>query len=432
MWLAAAPSITVAQLPQLVPLGPDTEAVSELHVLGDRLIFIGKYKGKTSLIVADGTRAGTNILKSDLDIVFYEVPGAMTIIGTRAYFDVANPIYGSEPWTSDGTTEGTFRLGDATEQISNAGQYVYYKGNVYFTADDGIHGAELWVTNGTREGTHLAVDVVPGPQGSGPMGLVVYRDGLFFYATGIDEGGWWRSDGTPEGTMRTGDTRAGQAISPTLTSFRDRVYYVGEDPEPHLWTTDGTTAGTYPLTDAALSGFAPSFVVCNSALYFGAITSGPNASQLWTSDGTVSGTHEVAPSSPGLITCLGRDVYYWSGNVWRSDGTASGTTQLSFVEGFGPEPLNQPFFAYNGTIYFSAVQNSPNFPYLGYELWVLDHSAVGAHLVEDMNPGAADAGPAYFVPYRGAMYFVADDGLGRFLWRITASSAGRISPKGGS
>ena len=175
------------------------------------------------------------------------------------------------------------------------------------------------------------------------------------------------------------------------------------------------------MTAVAL-GFDPNFVACNGALYFGA------GSQLWATDGTVEGTHEVAPGASGLLTCLGRALYFWAFtnglNVWRSDGTAGGTIQLTRIDGFTFAPFYHAFFAYAGRVYFSATQNLRGVPYLGYELWQLDHSLAGAHLVEDLNPGLADAAPAYFLGYRGAFYFIADDGTGRFLWRITSASSG--------
>src|SRR5262249_11011651 len=120
---------------------------------------------------------------------------------------------------NQGTTTGSLPFG-----------FVNLNGTAYFFADDGVHGNELWQSDGSAGGTSLVNDINPGSNGSvfqNATTPVVYKGALFFLA----------SDGT-HGTQ--------------------------------LWTSNGTTNGTVPVTNLTSSfGGAPSeLVVANNLLFF--------------------------------------------------------------------------------------------------------------------------------------------------------------------
>jgi ELWxxDGT repeat protein len=137
---------------------------------------------------------------------------------------------------------------------------------LYFVADDGVHGFELWRSDGSAEGTWLVKDIAAGPDnGLGPFNwrLVVLNDRLYFAADDGSGGAQlWSSDGSEEGTVRIVDL-SGDRILPTL--LRLLVEYDGAlffmittgsfstvEGSPRgsdvLWSSDGTDAGTVPLT----------------------------------------------------------------------------------------------------------------------------------------------------------------------------------------
>lgn len=344
----------------------------------------------------------------------------MVVLGDRGYFNAYTG--GSEAWTTDGTPFGTFNLGGArTDRLGYSWYYTPFNGRTYFVANDEAHGSELWSTAGTRETTRLAVDLAPGPNSSQPYGLMVHDNALFFFAQDqAQHQHWYRSDGTPEGTVATGDVPATGASTP-LIEVNGRIFFFDGGSLPEPWSTDGTTQGTYSLSAAGALNYHAAY--CNGLVYFTGFEGGVG-SELMATDGTVAGTRRIiSPSSADNFQCIEGLMYFWgNGNngyeqVWRSDGTTAGTVQLTDVFQFINQYLNEQFVEYHGRIYFTASQLSSTF---GYELWVLDGSPEGAHRVSDLNPGNLDASPTFFTLFDDKLYFLAQGVGGWGLWRMTS------------
>ncbi len=146
-------------------------------------------------------------------------PAGLTVAGGKIYFrankDVSNPygIGGYEPWVSDGTADGTFKIADinpVTDTGSDPASFTEFDGMIYFTADDGTHGRELWKTDGTAGNVTLVKDIAAGADSSNPLGLTVF-DGLLYFTATTPESGFelWRTDGTEAGTIRVADINVG-------------------------------------------------------------------------------------------------------------------------------------------------------------------------------------------------------------------------------
>ena len=418
---ASISNVASAETFQRILLGPGQHAYGELHVLGDELVFYGAQGDQPALFATDGTQMGTRIVKSNFEIDSRPSPGGMFVLGDRAYFNAYTD--GDEPWATNGTAFGTFKLGGArTDRLTYSWYYTPFGGRIYFTAMDEAHGVELWSTAGSRESTHLVIDLVPGPGSSAPYGLMVHDGALFFFANDqAQHAHWYRSDGTPEGTFATGDVPATGA-STNLIEVNGRIFFFSGGSFAEPWSTDGTTQGTYSLSTAGSSDYEAGY--CNGLVYFTGFESGVG-SELMVTNGTVIGTRRIiSPSSAANFQCIDGVMYFWGiGNtgweqVWRSDGTTAGTVQVTNIFQFMNQYLNERFVEYHGRIYFTAAQLSDTF---GYELWVLDDSMDGAHRVSDLNPGPPDASPSYFTLFDDKLYFIAQGVGGRpGLWRMTS------------
>jgi ELWxxDGT repeat protein len=92
---------------------------------------------------------------------------------------------GSEPWRTDGTVAGTYRLGDIYpgRNWSSPSEFTYVDGVFYFSANDGTYGKELWRSDGTVAGTYRVTDINPGRPDGNPGWMIGNAGQLYFAAT---------------------------------------------------------------------------------------------------------------------------------------------------------------------------------------------------------------------------------------------------------
>ena len=361
------------------------------------------------------------------------------------FFSAKDGEHGRELWRSDGTADGTRLVRDIRPGSGASDPYDFRQLGSWmlFTADDGTHGRELWRTDGTRAGTRMIMHVDAGITGGlecfciGAMGP---RIGGFVYFRGSDGRGaeLWRTDGTPSGTRRVRDIRAGSGSSKPIDMTRmGRVAYFGADDGEHgreLWRSNGTKAGTYMVKNISPSrsgwdakSFPPHVpVVHNDRLYFQARGRGTGR-ELWKSDGTRRGTKlvrdirpapggsgaKVSDSRPNQLTSAGRFLYFFAESsaerdreeLWRTDGTARGTRML-----YDESTLGLELEAVQGSVFFSIINPS--------ELWRSDGT-------RNTTTRVASFEPAYTYPQAlsgidGTLYFSVSD----TLWRSDGTTGG--------
>jgi ELWxxDGT repeat protein len=233
-------------------------------------------------------------------------------------------------------------------------------------AADNQSDCELWRTDGTLAGTFALGDLNPGVASSWPGGFV--RVGLEAWFSAWAPGGpfgerpvLFRTDGTAAGTallpapvdleMRSSYSHA--------ASLDDGLVFVGCDGtsgcEP--WFTDGSSttmiADLLPGSDSSVQMMGPfdrpRMTSVGSTVLFIATSSGGGA-QLWRTDGTSKGTFSVSdfddlPSdasfgwysalAPSMVAA-GRWVLPVLRNdrgvdVWSSDGTLPGATRIATI-----------------------------------------------------------------------------------------------------
>ena len=142
------------------------------------------------LFRSDGTAGGTILVKDLNPGSGDSFPNFLGQLSGKRVFFANNGVTGAEPWTTDGTPAGTTLLLDVDPGSSGSPFLPFFtngeggNGLIYFGANDGATGAEPWRTDGTTAGTFRVRDVTPGAGGSQPQDLV--RSGSLVYFTADD------------------------------------------------------------------------------------------------------------------------------------------------------------------------------------------------------------------------------------------------------
>jgi ELWxxDGT repeat protein len=221
----------------------------------------------------------------------------------------------SEPWVSDGTAGGTFRLKDINTAAASTlfGNTPYFAGHPFIPVGDdsilfGAAGA-LYRSDGTPAGTRrLASLYLPEEVHSRGHGWAALGNGRsVFAASEAPNGGvlyLYGSDGTAEGTRRL----VGLYLITPIPVVNGFAYFVGIDLAhgPELWKTDGTPEGTSVVKDIGPgplggSSTAPAPSAAASPPPPTAATSPPSAtpctSRAATSSGAATAPTPAPPSS---------------------------------------------------------------------------------------------------------------------------------------
>jgi len=414
----------------IVP-GRASGGINSIVARGNRIYFIAA----GGLWTADGITGTKPVQASDAVVALGS--SGLTIIDGILYFAGANHLNGYEPWKSDGTAEGTSMIGDLARDAapsSNPSSLTAAGDWVYFTAWDGTPLAtspnSIWRSDGTAEGTLRLGNFFA-------ENLRTAGHSLYFTRSNVG----WTSDGTPEGTVpfvsKNVSGQASVAFANGGTLFingTDGLYVVSQTanavPEPlggvtgsrfinqagrtffiakgAVWSSDGTRAGTY----AAGPAFSEDIIAMASmggSIYY--VTRSANGTtKLWRNDGTFESNVLVKSLAAydAVLAAGERRLFFLSGGqLWVSDGNEAGTQVLIS----GAAYLSTLAVAGNRAIF------AANDPANGTEPWVSDGTVAGTHLLRDISPGTLGSFPSDLTSVRGFVYFSAADDLhGNEVW----------------
>jgi ELWxxDGT repeat protein len=336
----------------------------------------------------------------------------LTSVGSFAYF-TANDGTGNALWVSDGTLDGTRRLG----KFNTIGEFSSVNGTLYFTADNGTSGLELWRSDGTAAGTRIVVDKLPGINSFNPNQFTLVNNRLYFFgqpqAAAGSKGLFYLDalDTSSDPIKAVVDATNNAAFNPlsfnNLTAVGNTLYFTG------IEGANATSKGIELLRiqNASTSTTIDTIDVNNNNNTL------PNGS-----------------SNPRFLTAVGNTLFFQA----RAPLNGEEQTELFRLNANGsitafdlpPEPRNSNpanLFEMNGTLYFAANGGDGTNEF-GVELWALKdaETATGTDSqvpvrVKDINLGAGSSSPSNFVNLNGTLYFIADDGTDESLWRTVVN-----------
>jgi ELWxxDGT repeat protein len=328
--------------------------------------------------IADGTTARV----TDAAAGNPEADSWVRAAGSTVYFSAKEgspdgPVYsyyhGREVWASDGTPGTTRLVRDIVmggpEGSSNPELVVTVGSKLYFTApmphvysglSTSYHPRVLWVTDGTAEGTKpLTGTAAPdgltlqgGTEAQVLGGALFVRGGVYNWPqpNGYEYRGWWKIDAdapVPADAIN--------AIDPYFYSNGVVAggYLYLKDTAGQIWRSNGSSAGTTPVTALApIPGYYDPGLAVGADVYFGAGEFSfwsESGAGLWKIDGA---TNTLAPvftqvqgvnqsSNPTVLTPVGQWLYFLAADgihgqqLWRTDGTAAHTAAIDS----GPNPI---------------------------------------------------------------------------------------------
>jgi ELWxxDGT repeat protein len=342
---------------------------NKMAVYNNALYFIAVNGGVKELWKTDGTDVNTVLVKS-FDI--QEIVGGSSVLFLYAYEEVS----GYELWKTDGTDAGTVIVKDIREgeDSSYPDGFTFFNNNLVFRADDGANGSEYWISDGSLAGTIILKDINPGTEGSDPglINTLVHNGMLYFDANDGTHGGeLWRTDGTPAGTQL----------------FIDQI------------TGPGSSS---PSVMAGLG----------NKILFSALTTGEPVAKLWSTSGTTSQLvyNEIVTD---LHAANNTTAYFsFENDLWKTDGTAANTSK---VYDFSSLPYINNIVAVSEEVVYLSQDDGVH----GIELWKSRGTEETTYLTSDLFAGSKSSFPSHFMPFDGAMYFTAQDGLsGRELRKL--------------
>jgi ELWxxDGT repeat protein len=363
---------------------------------------------------SDGTAAGTQMV-TDLNAGSVNgFPSNLKPVNGKLYFSAFDtlPTTGQQVYVSDGTAAGTHLVADLAPGAPAGGFFgppapggfvALDSDTVLFSATNPATGQELYRSDGTTAGTSLVKDIHPGPTDSIPTALTTLNGIAYFAADdsvvidpntgfGTFDRELWRTDGTAAGTYRVKDINPGPGSSFAYghTVFGNNIYFTAVDETniQRLYRTDGSTAGTVPIS----SHFADGITVANNKLFV-TMDDGSSGLELYVSDGTPGGTSllkDIKPgadsSSPFYMTAFNGKTYFSADDgangieLWVTDGTAAGTEM--FIDLNGAERSSpQSLTVVGDKLFFvTIVPDDANFT-VQTQLWMTDGTEAATELV---------------------------------------------------
>lgn len=314
--------------------------------LGNSVYFSAYKTGlERKLWKTDGTAEGT--VQVEVPEPFFIAEVAVGIVNNKMIFFATNTTDGYEPYVSDGTAAGTFMLknihptGNSYPTQSQNVHLRFNRSHCFFSANDGSKLA-LWRTDGTSEGTIQLLEASSNVSGGS------YTD--------VDDSGLWMIDyngGSSEKLYKSDGTVAGTSLVASDLSYAQNIKIAqgklwmaardkGSIANVEPWSSNGTDAGTqkaYDISPSSGSSDPYGFFVKGSNLYFFATNTSGSGTNLYRVDGLVSSVDNASEEAAATLTAYpnpAKDLLYVKGKNEVHDvygnKVAEGTDQINVAD----------------------------------------------------------------------------------------------------
>ncbi|MFM7206957.1 MAG: FG-GAP-like repeat-containing protein [Planctomycetaceae bacterium] len=266
---------------------------SSLTAVGSTLFFVAAdpLDASEELWTSDGTRAGTTFVKDVWPESWRSAVGNLVNADGTLMFTAYDPTVAdglvSTIWQSDGTAAGTVRMARFPAGTDMVSKLVPAGGRLFAVTYGSEVGTELWALDAGATEARLVRDIRPGVQGSSITSLTSLGGGVVFSADdGITGPELWWSDGTEAGTRLVLDIQPRaydqQTWTPPVATSRATTRTIVLPPS-QPWVTAGSQPGD--------------FTVFNGRVVFTAFDE-THGRQVWSSDGTAAGTWRLSEAAP--------------------------------------------------------------------------------------------------------------------------------------
>ena len=369
-------------------------------------------------------------------------PQHLTAFNNGIAFSAEDSYGNQEPWYSDGSAGGTFKLSEINSNgASSPSSFTPIGNQLFFTASDGSTGQELWVGTAAENSATLVSDVQIGSGSSLPRDLTSFNGRLYFTA---DDGEGRKLHSTDGQTVQVHLETLTLHSDSELTVFRNHLVFVAEssDDGRALYRWNGRSRkgikvyDSYP-DDNRNHSTIDSLTAVGNKLFFTASTYELNT-ELYVTKGSSRSTRLVKDintisggSNPTDLTAVGKNLYFSADdgihgrNLWRTNGKPKTTTMVSDIYEGGTANVDH-ITNVNGELYFAASSLNNSGDPIYRELWKHDPSSGSTSLVKDIHPTSSSI--QYndtFTAVNATLIFTADDGTnGLELWKSNGTEAG--------
>jgi ELWxxDGT repeat protein len=374
--------------------------------------------------VSNGVANNSKLLKDINPGEAESLPRFYAELDNEVIFMANDGIHGFELWKTDGTAGGTNLLMDVESgtESANLESIHMLNGKLLFLAGENANSQDLWVSDGTEAGTQMVHEFIsPNVFGKTDDHIVI-----------LDNWKFWKSDGTPEGTVVMWDytslfSSTGYNSNPAISAGPNLYFQLRMNGAPiDIWRANTVTNEVSRVVNTD-PGIQLSFTLFKGAplgneLVFAA-TDDTHGEEIWVTIENGSKKKLLKDINPGsdaselcCIAAAGDKVFFGAKDnvhgleLWLTDGTADGTVMVKDIAA-GPDwglPGMSPAVLGDKLIF-------PAYDPQGTEPWISDGTAAGTQLLRNIH--SENSGATNFVTLGDKVYFSAiDNTAGRELF----------------